>query len=330
MKRTFFSSVVSMVLVCLFAFSGCEEGLTSNDGSDPEESGFSFSDMYEKIDTLQEKVERLTRENNEQKEIINKLSTEIGILGGDQASSANSLSSKITNLESIVNSLVSTVGNDSSGLVSYFAALQGTVNSHTTAINSHSNSISNLNIGVSTLNTTLTGVSRLIDPNTGKTTIRFSGVNVQIVNGTNTTSGDVNGLGNLIVGYNEERTDWNATNNRSGSHNLIVGSMNNYTSCGGFIAGYNNTIGYMNGVRGGNYSLAIGISNIVSGNNSIAIGHGSRVSGYGSGAIGIADFNHKNPGNLISGNNTWGMTAHFVDVIELDARHIDVDDLDKY
>jgi hypothetical protein len=33
--------------------------------------------------------------------------------------------------------------------------------------------------------------------------IEFSGVNVNIVNGTGTTDGTVNGPGNLIVGYNE-------------------------------------------------------------------------------------------------------------------------------
>jgi hypothetical protein len=37
--------------------------------------------------------------------------------------------------------------------------------------------------------------------------ITFSGVNVQIVSGRGSTDGTVNGTGNLIVRYNEERGD---------------------------------------------------------------------------------------------------------------------------
>lgn len=86
---------------------------------------------------------------------------------------------------------------------------------------------------VAQLETLLAGVIR-----SGKL-IQFSGVNVQIVNGTGTTDGDVTGLGNLIVGYNELR---GAKDVRSGSHNLIVGSNHNYSSYGGLVVGQFNTI----------------------------------------------------------------------------------------
>ena len=55
----------------------------------------------------------------------------------------------------------------------------------------------------------------------GQDTIRFSGVNVQIVDGSGNTSGAVNGRGNLIVGYNELRGSGDV---RTGSHNIVVGS----------------------------------------------------------------------------------------------------------
>src|SRR5262245_12285497 len=35
------------------------------------------------------------------------------------------------------------------------------------------------------------------------TTLQFTGINVQIVSGSGTTTGTVNGKGNLIIGYNE-------------------------------------------------------------------------------------------------------------------------------
>ena len=69
-------------------------------------------------------------------------------------------------------------------------------------------------------------------------TIRFSEVNVQIVNGLGATNGNpgdpdspigmVNGLGNLIVGYNE-LLPVGPSNDHTGSHNIVVGTDNNYT-----------------------------------------------------------------------------------------------------
>jgi len=79
--------------------------------------------------------------------------------------------------------------------------------------------------------------------------ITFSGVNVHVVNGTGTTDGSVNGVGNLIVGYNELR---GTGDDRTGSHNIVVGKRHNYSAYGGLVAGYNNTIsGVYASVSGG-------------------------------------------------------------------------------
>jgi len=63
--------------------------------------------------------------------------------------------------------------------------------------------------------------------------IFVTGANVHVVNGAGSTDAP-NGLGNLIIGYNEPRVDGD---DRTGSHNLIVGSKNNYASYGGIVAG---------------------------------------------------------------------------------------------
>lgn len=60
------------------------------------------------------------------------------------------------------------------------------------------------------------------------------------MSGSGSTEGTVNGRGNLIVGYNERLVG--DTNIRTGSHNLVVGAFNNYSSYGGQVIGYNNTI----------------------------------------------------------------------------------------
>jgi len=127
----------------------------------------------------------------------------------------------------------------------------------------------------------------------GKTVI-FDGVNVQIVNGLGSTeAAPQNSLGNLIVGYNEER---DSGNDRSGSHNVIIGRHNNYSSYAGLVVGrdneifgayasvtaglYNKANGNFSHVSGGQYNEANGRASCVSGgyyNN--ASGASSNVSG---------------------------------------------------
>ncbi len=74
----------------------------------------------------------------------------------------------------------------------------------------------------------------------GHPTVRFDGVNVQVVDGSGDTAGDVNGLGNLIVGYNADDSAIPAV--QSGSHNLVVGDYHDYTSYSGAVLGGNNSI----------------------------------------------------------------------------------------
>jgi hypothetical protein len=64
--------------------------------------------------------------------------------------------------------------------------------------------------------------------------IVISGANLFVNDGSGTTDGPVNGLGNVVIGYNELR---GAGDDRSGSHNLVVGSQNNYASYGGLVGG---------------------------------------------------------------------------------------------
>ncbi|MCP4133660.1 MAG: hypothetical protein GY754_22015 [bacterium] len=109
-------------------------------------------------------------------------------------------------------------------------------------------------------------------------TIVFSGVNVRIENGTGSTSGEVNGLGNLFIGYNEERT---SGNERSGSHNIITGQYNNFSSYGGIVSGYYNSIsGWFSCVAGGSYNSATGsFSSVGGGSYNTAGGQSSGILG---------------------------------------------------
>jgi hypothetical protein len=99
----------------------------------------------------------------------------------------------------------------------------------------------------------------------------ISGANLHIVNGSGST-GNENGLGNLIVGYNALRNDTPGTDVRTGSHNLILGDQNSYSSYAGIVAGRHNTIASTFAcVQGGFGNTASGAySNVCGGNGNIA------------------------------------------------------------
>ena len=157
---------------------------------------------------------------------------------------------------------------------------------------SESPELSALESRIEELEGLLQDVSRLIDPNTGYDTVRFEGVNVQIVNGSGTTEGATTGTGNLIIGYNESREtlgepvdcpDGFYCDYRGGSHVLVIGEGNNYTSdsYGGMVVGsWNETSAPFASISGGNANTASGHHSSVSGGGwSTASGDYAAVSG---------------------------------------------------
>ena len=111
--------------------------------------------------------------------------------------------------------------------------------------------------------------------------ITISGANLYINNGTNTTYDKPNSLGNLIIGYNESRSGSEGADERTGSHNLILGRKNNYSSYGGLVAGYLNTIsGRYASVAGGDHNVASGgFSSIAGGWKNTTTGEDATVTG---------------------------------------------------
>ncbi len=92
--------------------------------------------------------------------------------------------------------------------------------------------------------------------------VYLNGYNLHITSGSGSTNAAPNGLGNLIIGYNEAPS----SPKRTGSHNLILGTQNNYTSYGGIVAGSGNTIsGIYASVVGGRSSTATGSYSCIAG-----------------------------------------------------------------
>jgi len=77
------------------------------------------------------------------------------------------------------------------------------------------------------------------------------------LSGSGSTDGGVTGTGNLIIGYNE--TGNLNGDDKSGSHMLVVGRGNSYSSYGGIVAGLSNTTsGIYSSVSGGYNNTANG------------------------------------------------------------------------
>lgn len=86
------------------------------------------------------------------------------------------------------------------------------------------------------------------------------GINVHLQSGAGATDdqGQLSGLGNLVIGYNEEPIDLQ-TGERHGSHNFIIGHSHRYSSHGGLVAGAENSVtGAAASVTGGRQNVASG------------------------------------------------------------------------
>ena len=114
----------------------------------------------------------------------------------------------------------------------------------------------------------------------GPNEVVITKANLRIVNGLGET-GTTNGLGNLIVGYNELRSFPENPSVHTGSHNVVVGRRNNFSSFGGLVVGESSEISNeFSSVSGGIANTASGLFSSVSGGlRNTAAGEFASVSG---------------------------------------------------
>jgi hypothetical protein len=223
------------------------------------------------------------------------------------------------------------VASDVTGLASFTAGtparaadVNGNFTAVKTAVDDNQAQITALETAITTLetaNTALTAsiaaleaklASMSVTTSNGQPTVRFTGVNLQVVNGLAATA-TANGTGNLIVGYDEADasgfgrctlgtnpyltglaanvTDsttcaaaggtWVTTGFKTGSHYVVAGSGHNYSRWGGLLAGWQNTSNYnYASVIGGYNNTASGsVSTVSGGHHNVAGGDGASVSG---------------------------------------------------
>ena len=121
------------------------------------------------------------------------------------------------------------------------------------------------------------GLENYLTVNESTNTVLISGANLQVVSGSGETAEAVNGTGNIVIGYNED----DGGDDKSGSHNLVVGYGHTYSSYGGIVVGRHNSItGNYSSVSGGADNTASGDYSSVSGGfSNTASGIDSSVSG---------------------------------------------------
>ena len=193
-----------------------------------------------------------------------------------------------------VRSELATLQAEVSSLNAQISSLSGTHTSLQTALHNAQNDIVTLKSRIRALESRPSGgvpdlekylsietnaINGLMGPH-----ILITGANVHIRSGSGATddhfavSGNLTGLGNLIIGYNE--MDANAQP-RNGSHNLVGGSFNSFTSTGGFVFGLrNNLSGQYAAILSGDSNTASGLTASVLG------GHLNKASGLRSSVYG--------------------------------------------
>jgi hypothetical protein len=191
-----------------------------------------------------------------------------------------------------------------------FTAVKTAVDDNQAQITALETANAALEARIAALETRLTSMT--VTTSNGQPTVRFTGVNLQVVNGLASTA-TANGTGNLIVGYDEADTlnyshctmgtnpalsgvaaivtdqttctaaggTWFSTGFKTGSHYVVAGSGHNYSRWGGLLAGRQNTSNYdYASVIGGYNNTASGsVSTVTGGHHNIAGGDGASVSG---------------------------------------------------
>jgi len=157
--------------------------------------------------------------------------------------------------------------------------------------------------------------------------IIFSGGNLHVRSGSG-QSIDATGLGNLVVGYDSDagcgaNNPATIDSARSGSHNLVLGDCNRYTSSRGLVVGFNNEIaehdatitgGVNNVASGPAASISGGLANVANGDDASVSGGSSNLAhganstvtgGISNLAEGAGSSIAGGNGNLVSGKESF-------------------------
>jgi hypothetical protein len=222
---------------------------------------------------------------------IDALNSTVGTVQGDIStvqSNINALQSDISTVQGDISTIQADVATNAGNIGTNI----GNISANTSGIVSNASAISGLQ--AKTQYVSVSGTEMYI-----------TGANLNIRSGSGVTNGAINGLGNLVVGYNEDNGD-----NRTGSHNIVIGPFHSYSSYGGLLAGYNNT------VSGANASISGGYYNTASGAYaSVSAGVGNTASGFYSSVSGGAESTANGTFSSVSGGRSNTASGTYASVV---------------
>jgi len=182
----------------------------------------SLSTLQAQVDTNTTGLAALTTE-------VDGLDSAVGLIESD----LSALVARVDGLDTTTADIETDLANldaEVDGIDSDLASLSGEVDSIDSDLASLSDEVDDIEPGIADLSTYLS-----VDTSTD--TVLIDGANLQVVSGSGSTSGTVNGLGNVLIGYDEDSGD-----DKSGSHNLVMGRYHSYASYGSIVHGYNHSI----------------------------------------------------------------------------------------
>jgi prefoldin subunit 5 len=206
----------------------------------------------------------------------------------------NALESTIVNVTTSLSSLTDSVDSKTTTIVQLRTEASQNAASTTALVTAAASALSKANAQQAPIQVAANKLQCVDASKSDEDDIYFVGCNVNIVNGAGGTA-VTNGLGNLIIGSNEDGCN-GAGCARTGSHNLVLGTYNSYTSHSGIVAGSENiitkpfasvTAGRQNEATGDFAVVSGGTSNKASGAlSSVSGGLSGEALGYGSSVAG--------------------------------------------
>ncbi|MEM6927186.1 MAG: hypothetical protein AAF602_09670 [Myxococcota bacterium] len=97
--------------------------------------------------------------------------------------------------------------------------------------------VANVQGDVATLQSDAAALATYLTVDSAGDALVITGANLLVRSGSGSTDGATNGLGNVIIGYNEDDAL-----DRTGSHNLVLGMRNDYESHGSIVGGRDNQV----------------------------------------------------------------------------------------
>ncbi len=287
------------------------------------------------IEVLVQRIDQLESQVTDHDTALDNITDDLS----DQASSVAAVEDDLVSTQSDVASIqsdvsgnqsqISSLQSDVSDNQSQLASLQSDVSGNQSQLSSLDDDFSSLQSQVDDIDVPSNVGDRLDDLETltapmsrmtvaGEDSLVVEDVNLHVRSGAGATDATVNGRGNLIVGYDEV----GGSSDKSGSHNIVFGRGNSYTSYGGLVGGTNNDVhgnyssvlaGSSNEVTGSRSAIVSGSSNTVESDRSAIVSGSSGTVDSNTAAI-LAGYNNEASGTwsaIVAGSNntTTGMDS---------------------